>query len=123
MRLAVALGDGVSLLASLVWRSVQALNRTIPDKPFQPPWAPAPMLRQKQRSFPPLGFPRETDSLCPQCVIEIRDSIVRGDVNWRVLIDEKPGEIRARIVERDNRVYMEKACPKHGTFSDLMAMD
>ena len=40
-----------------------------------------------------------------------------------MLVNEKPGEIRARIVERDNQVFMEKTCPTHGTWSDLMAMD
>src|SRR5207237_1441876 len=29
----------------------------------------------------------------------------------------------ARIVERDNCVYMDKECPVHGPVSDLMAMD
>jgi hypothetical protein len=81
------------------------------------------MLKQQERSFPQLGFPRETDSLCPQCVIEVRDQILSGRADWRVLVEDKPGEIRARIVERDNQVFMEKTCTTHGTCSDLMAMD
>ena len=81
------------------------------------------MLKQSQRSFPQLGFPRETDSLCPQCVIEVRSAILRGEVDWRVLVEERPGEIKAQVVERDHRVYMEKTCPRHGFYSDLMAID
>ena len=68
------------------------------------------MLKQQERTFPQLGFPRETDSLCPQCVIEVRDQILAGEADWRVLVNDKPGEIRARIVERDNQVFMEKTC-------------
>ena len=123
MRLAALWGDGVSAAASALWHAVQAVNRAIPDQPFEPAWAPAPMLKQDQRSFPQLGFPRETDSLCPKCVIEVREEILNGRADWRLLIEDKPGEIRARIVERDNQIYMEKTCPKHGPVSDLLAMD
>ncbi|WP_291990023.1 radical SAM protein [Luteitalea sp.] len=123
MRLAAVWGDVVSSLASGVWHAAQWVNRLVPDRPFQPAWAPAPLLKQRERTSPPLGFPRETDSLCPACVIDIRDRIVAGEADWRVLVDERPGEIRASIVERDNRVYMEKTCPVHGTWSDLMAVN
>ena len=81
------------------------------------------MLKRRDRTFPQLGFPRETDSLCPSCVLEVREAILQGRADWRVLVDERPGEIRARIVERDGRVYMEKSCARHGAFTDLMAMD
>jgi hypothetical protein len=81
------------------------------------------MIKQRERTFPQLGFPRETDSLCPRCVIEAREQILNGDADWRMLVDGKPGEIRARIVERDNQVYMEKTCARHGPISDVMAID
>jgi 7,8-dihydro-6-hydroxymethylpterin dimethyltransferase len=116
-------GSGVSAAASLAWHALAAVNRIVPDRPFQPRWAPAPLLKQQERTFPQLGFPRETDSLCPQCVIEVREDILAGRADWRVLVEDKPGEVRARIVERDNQVFMEKTCSKHGTCSDLMAMD
>jgi hypothetical protein len=123
MRLAAIWGNALSSAASFAWHVAQRVNRAVPDERFQPAWAPAPLLKQEERTFPQLGFPRETDSLCPQCVIDVRERIVQGDENWRVLVDERPGEIRARIVERDNRVYMEKTCPTHGAWSDLMAID
>src|SRR5256885_11440923 len=41
--------------------------------------APAPLLKSKDRTFPQLGFPRETDSLCPQCVKDVRERIIKGD--------------------------------------------
>jgi len=81
------------------------------------------MLKRRERTFPPLGFPRETDSLCPGCVIEVRNSILQGDIDWSVLVNESPGEIRARIVERDNKIYMEKECARHGPTSDVLAID
>jgi uncharacterized radical SAM superfamily Fe-S cluster-containing enzyme len=123
MRLAAVWGSGVSSAATVLWHAVQGINRAVPDARFQPAWAPAPLIKQHERTFPQLGFPRETDSLCPQCVIEVRDRIVSGDASWRTLVDDRPGEVRARIVERDNRVYMEKECPTHGKVSDLMAID
>jgi hypothetical protein len=123
MRLATLWGHAASATASAAWRAMQAVSRAVPDRPFQPAWAPAPMPKQGERTFPQLGFPRETDSLCPACVIEVRDAILEGRADWQTLIHDRPGEIRARIVERDGRVYMEKTCARHGDFSDLMAMD
>jgi len=85
------------------------IARRFPHRSFQPKWAPAPLLKQSQRSFPPLGFPRQTDSLCPRCVTEVRSQILSGDVDWKVLIDGNPGEIRASIEEEDGRIRRERA--------------
>jgi uncharacterized radical SAM superfamily Fe-S cluster-containing enzyme len=123
VQLAALWGSAISGAASAAWHTFQAVNRIIPDRPLHPRWAPAPMLKQQERTFPQLGFPRETDSLCPRCVIEVRDRIVAGEADWQVLVNDRPGEIRARIVERDGQVFMEKTCPTHGTWSDLMAVD
>src|SRR5207247_472046 len=109
--------------AHLTWHAFQAVNTRLPYGVKQPKWAPAPLMKSKDRTFPQLGFPRETDSLCPQCVKDVRESIVQGESDWRVLIDGKPGEIKAKIVERGNQIWMEKGCPRHGHFEDLMAMD
>jgi uncharacterized radical SAM superfamily Fe-S cluster-containing enzyme len=117
------LGRAVSAGANGAWSAAQWLNARVPDKPFRPPWAPAPMLKKSDRTFPPLGFPRETDSLCPGCVLEVRSAIVSGEVDWSVLVQENPGEIRARIVERGSKIYMEKDCAKHGAYSDLISID
>jgi hypothetical protein len=123
LRPATILGGVVKALAQLAWHAFQAVNRRLPYGTFQPRWAPAPLLKSRERSFPQLGFPRETDSLCPQCVKEVRERILSGEGDWRILIEGKPGEIKARIVERDGQVWMEKECARHGRFEDLMAID
>ncbi len=117
------LGKSVSATASAAWHAFQAVNRRVPFRRFQPKWAPAPLLKSHERSFPELGFPRQTDSLCPRCVKEVRESILAGEVDWHVLIDGRPGEIRANIVEEDGRILMKKTCAKHGECSDVMAID
>ena len=38
-------------------------------------------------------------------------------------MNEKVGEIKAEIIERDGKILMVKDCPKHGHFEDVMAMD
>ncbi|HVJ90160.1 MAG TPA: radical SAM protein, partial [Labilithrix sp.] len=85
------------------------------------------MPKRRERTFPQLGFPRETDSLCPRCVKEVRTDIFSGKTDLRTLIDGRPGEIRARIVEEmhDGRpaILMKKECPKHGLVEDVMAID
>jgi uncharacterized radical SAM superfamily Fe-S cluster-containing enzyme len=119
----VILGGALKGLANLAWHAFQAVNRRIPARVIRPKWAPAPLMKSKERTFPQLGFPRETDSLCPRCVIEVRERIMRGEADWKVLIEGTPGEVKARIVERDGQVWMEKECPRHGRCEDIMAID
>jgi tetraether lipid synthase len=119
----VVVGTLLKAAAHIAWHGFQAVNTRLPYGVKQPKWAPAPLMKSKDRTFPQLGFPRETDSLCPQCVKEVRESIVQGESDWRVLIEGKPGEIKARIVERNDQIWMEKDCPRHGHFEDLMAID
>src|SRR6185437_7222396 len=76
-----------------------------------------------ERSFPPLGWPRETDSLCPQCVKEVRSDILGGKSSVRLLVEGRPGEIRARIEEKDGRIVMSKTCEKHGAIEDVISVD
>ncbi len=118
-----ALGQGLSSLANVAWKGVRVVDRLIPEKSFHPRWAPAPLMKSKDRTFPTLGFPRETDSLCPGCVKEVREAILSRKVDYKVLIEGNPGEIKARIIEKDNQVWMVKECPKHGRYEDMMAVD
>ena len=121
--LAKLAGRAMVVTADALWHGFQAINRRVPAKAFQPKWAPAPLMKSHERTRPTLGFPRETDSLCPTCVKEVRSAIIAGDMDLRELIEGHPGEIRAKIVERDGQVWMEKDCPKHGRFDDVMAID
>ncbi len=105
------------------WPLVRKFNETFERPGFTPKWATAPLPKSRERSFPPLGWPRTTDSLCPKCVKEVREEILSGKADLRVLIDGHPGEIKARIVEKDGEIRMEKSCDKHGTFSDVMSID
>ncbi|MBI2345528.1 MAG: radical SAM protein, partial [Deltaproteobacteria bacterium] len=40
-----------------------------------------------------------------------------------ILTEGKPGEIKALITEKDGQIVMQKTCPKHGFFEDVMAID
>ena len=118
-----AIYSAVQRTANSFWNVARAVDRRFAQRSFQPKWAPAPLLKQKDRTFPPLGFPRKTDSLCPRCVSEVRAEILSGEVDWKVLIEGKPGEIPAEIVEENGRIFMRKTCSKHGEFEDLMSTD
>jgi hypothetical protein len=55
-----------SKLADLGWKAFQAVNKTLPEgESIKPNWAAEPLLKSYERTAPPLGFPRETDSLVP----------------------------------------------------------
>jgi uncharacterized radical SAM superfamily Fe-S cluster-containing enzyme len=109
--------------AKALWPLVQKYNKVFERPAVKPKWAPGPLLKRKERTYPQLGWPRETDSLCPKCVKEVRSSILSGERDIRTLIDGKPGEIRATIVEHDGELKMIKSCPVHGRFEDVMSID
>src|SRR5271167_4370931 len=109
--------------ANAIWPLVQAYNRRFERPSPHPKWAPAPLLKKRERTSPPLGWPRETDSLCPSCVKEARAEVLSGRAEVRSLIEGRPGEVRARIEEREGTLVMTKTCPKHGTTEDVLSID
>ena len=114
---------GLSLAANSVWYGFVAANKIRQNPAFTPAWSDKPILKSYQKTKPPLGWPRETDSLCPTCTREARQSIIDGKQDVSVLLNEKVGEIKATILERDGKILMVKDCPIHGHFEDVMAMD
>ena len=113
----------VTVAAKGAWVVFDKLNSIHPNASFTPKWSDKPLLKSYQKSKPPLGWPRATDSLCPKCVPEIRQQILDGKLPVEVLMNEKAGEIKAQIIERDGKILMVKDCPTHGHFEDVMAMD
>ena len=114
---------GLTYIAAGAFNAIKSINQFKPNPSFIPKWSDKPILKSWQKSKPTLGFPRQTDSLCPNCVIEAREEIISGKRDVSTLINEKVGEIKAQIIERDGQVWMIKDCPQHGHFEDLMAMD
>jgi uncharacterized radical SAM superfamily Fe-S cluster-containing enzyme len=113
----------ITYAAKAGWAVYDTFNRISPNPSFTPKWSDKPLLKSWEKSRPPLGWPRETDSLCPKCVPEIREKILNGEAPVEILKTEKIGEIKAKIIERDGKILMVKDCPIHGHFEDVMAID
>jgi uncharacterized radical SAM superfamily Fe-S cluster-containing enzyme len=114
----------VSKMADLGWKAFQAVNKALPEgRSIKPAWAAEPLLKSYERTAPPLGFPRETDSLCPTCVKQVREGVINKSIPLEILMNSHPGEIKAQIVEENGQVVMKKTCPTHGEFVDVMATD
>jgi len=114
----------VSKMADLGWKAFQAVNKSLPEsEAITPKWAAEPLLKSYERTAPPLGFPRETDSLCPTCVKQVREGVINKSIPLEILMNSHPGEIKAQIVEENGQVVMKKTCPTHGEFVDVMATD
>src|SRR5436190_2881407 len=109
--------------AGAAWIVFDKLNQIGQNPGFIPAWSDKPLLKSWEKTKPPLGWPRDTDSLCPRCVPEIRQQILDGKTPMEVLYNNKVGEIKAQIIERDGKILMVKDCPIHGHFEDVMAMD
>ncbi len=113
----------LAVAANGAWHVFDSLNQINQKPSFTPKWSDKPLLKSYEKQKPPLGWPRSTDSLCPRCVPEIRQQILDGKLPHEVLLNEKVGEIKAQIIERDGKILMVKDCPKHGHFEDIMSMD
>ncbi|MGA2988696.1 MAG: radical SAM protein [Terriglobia bacterium] len=122
-RLMKFVDQAVCSTATVVFDTVQFFNKYRPGSTFIPKWSDKPLLKSWQKTKPQLGWPRQTDSLCPECVKEARTKIMNGDENWQSLLTEKTGEVKANIIERDGEVWMVKDCPIHGHIEDMMASD
>ncbi len=114
---------GLVYAAKGAWAVFSRLNKIRPTPGFIPAWSDKPLQKSWEKTSPTLGVPRVTDSLCPSCVPEIRAQILNGELPVEVLKDERIGEIKAEIIERDGKIWMIKECPKHGVFEDVMSTD
>ena len=115
--------SAVCLSAGVAFDFIQFFNQYRPNPAFTPKWSDKPLLKSWEKSKPTLGWPRTTDSLCPTCVKDAREKIINGEEDYRTLITDHVGEIKATILERNGQVWMVKECPKHGKFEDMMAKD
>src|SRR4051812_66368 len=113
----------VTVGANAAWNVFDRLNQIGQNASFTPNWSEKPLLKSYEKTKPPLGWPRDTDSLCPRCIPEIRQRIVDGEVDYKILLNQPVGEIKANIIERDGKILMVKECSIHGQFEDLMSID
>src|SRR5713101_304538 len=114
-----AVDAAVCKAAGATFDAIQFFNKRNPNPSFTPKWSDKPLLKSWEKTKPTLGWPRQTDSLCPDCVKEAREAIIHGKKDWRDLMNEKVGEIKAQIIERDGEVWMVKDCPIHGHYEDM----
>ena len=118
------IGSTLTWIAQAGWTAFQAVNTRLPEgAPVHPEWAPGPLLKSYEKTKPPLGWPRDTDSLCPRCVIETRNAIIRGERDLTELVDGHAGEIKATILEEDGKIFIRKSCAQHGPCEDLLSVD
>ncbi|HEV1285803.1 MAG TPA: radical SAM protein [Bryobacteraceae bacterium] len=113
----------IALGANAAWFFFDKFNSINRNPSFTPKWSDKPLLKSWEKQKPKLGWPRETDSLCPKCVPDIRNKIINGELPVEILKNEKAGEIKAKIIERDGKILMTKECPIHGKFEDVMSTD
>ncbi|MGH9645509.1 MAG: radical SAM protein, partial [Bryobacteraceae bacterium] len=113
----------IAVAANAAWQVFDRINSINRNPGFVPKWSDKPLLKSWEKQKPKLGWPRETDSLCPKCIPEIRQQILDGKIPVEILRNEKVGEIKANIIEKDGKIVMVKECPIHGQFEDLMSID
>src|ERR1035438_1485004 len=71
--------------AGAAWVGFDKFNSIGRNPGFIPNWSDKPLLKSWEKTKPPLGWPRSTDSLCPRCIPEIRQQILDGKTPLEVL--------------------------------------
>jgi hypothetical protein len=107
--------------ASAAWHLFQAGNRLGRSNPRRPDWAPPAMGPAPPPPSQPFTLPRDTTSLCPVCVKDLRARIGAGGVGAEALRASHAGVIPARVLERDGRIVIEKTCVTHGHFEETLS--
>ena len=113
----------LSGVANVLWYALYPLFKFNQGAGAKPAWSDHPLAKTKDKHRPPLGVPRETDSLCPTCTREVRQAVVDGKMDVETVRRQRVGEIKARIVQRGNEIWMEKNCPTHGHFEEILSTD
>ena len=98
----------IAVAANAAWQVFDRINSINRNPGFVPKWSDKPLLKSWEKQKPKLGWPRETDSLCPKCIPEIRQQILDGKIPVEILRNEKVGEIKANIIEKDGKIVMVK---------------
>ena len=109
--------------ANVAWHASRLLSAwsSHRNRP-SPAWAPGPLPKSHERTAPPLGLPRRTQSLCPQCNREAVNAVLAG-ARTVAEFRENPGLIDADILEASGRVVMRKKCARHGSIEDVLSTD
>ena len=109
--------------ANVAWHASRLLSSWSSDRSRpSPAWAPGPLPKSQERTAPPLGLPRRTQSLCPQCNREAVNAVLAG-ARTVAEFRENPGLIDAHILEASGRVVMRKHCARHGSIEDVLSTD
>src|SRR5258705_1615807 len=98
------------LAANAAWHLSRAVTRLLPERRRPTPaWAPTRVPKSRDRSSPPFGVPRRTQSLCPQCNADAVRAVLNGFANVTDFKSD-PGVIDAHILEESDRILMRKTC-------------
>ena len=90
--------------AAATFNTIQHFNKRNPNPSVTPQWSDKPLLKSWEKTKPTLGFPRQTDSLCPACVKEARESIIAGK-KTPLLSPRHAATLRVRLSKKGRYPY------------------
>jgi uncharacterized radical SAM superfamily Fe-S cluster-containing enzyme len=107
--------------SNAAWLASKAINGVFPEGNLpSPSWAPAQLLKQRDRTPMTTGVPRRTLSLCPECNREAVEAVLNGESDVVDFRDD-PGIVEAEILEEGGRILMRKSCERHGPYEDALS--
>jgi hypothetical protein len=102
----------LTLVAGGLFNTIQSINKYKPNPSFTPKMVGQSHCSNPGRRASQLSDGRVPPIRCvPNCVIEAREAILSGKKDVSVLINEKVGEIKAQIIERDGQIWMDQGLP------------
>ena len=114
---------GLAIAANGIWQVFSTANKIKQNPSFTPRWSDKPLLKSLPEDQAAARLAARDRLALPDCTREARQAILDGKKDVSVLLNEKVGEIKATILERDGKILMVKDCPIHGHFEDVMAID
>ena len=91
----------IAITANAAWHVFDKLNSINRNPSFTPAWSDKPLLKSWEKQKPKLGWPRDTDSLCPKCVPEVRKKII--DPRYESL---KTTDLTADVEAKNNEIAL-----------------
>ena len=114
----------VAVAANAAWFVFDKLNSINPNPSFTPKWSDKPLAQELGKAEAEAGLAaRDRFAVSEVHPRNPPADSRRQDSRSRFCRNEKVGEIKANIIEKDGKIVMVKECPIHGQFEDLMSID
>ena len=105
----------LTVAARGAWVVFDKFNQISPNASFTPKWSDKPLLKSLSEGEAAAGLAAYDRLALPEMRAGDSPADLDGKLPHELLLNEKVGEIKAQIIERDGKILMVKDCRSTGT--------